>query len=92
MEEAKPLEEMATAPATEPSLPQPIDARAAVLAAQIVEGHYEVATGSHLHWLYRELSKLMHRDFALRAREEAAQQRRAPTHRGHRKRGAEVPC
>ena len=42
-----------------------------MLAAQIVEGHYESVTGSHMHWLYRELSKLMHRDFALSAREEA---------------------
>jgi hypothetical protein len=42
-----------------------------VLATQIVEGHFESATGSHMHWLYRELSKLMHRDFALSAREAA---------------------
>ena len=53
------------------SLPLPIDTRACMLATQIVEGHYESATGSHMHWLYRELSKLMHRDFALSVREEA---------------------
>lgn len=43
-----------------------------MLATQIVEGHFETVTGSHMHWLYRELSKLMHRDFALSAREEAS--------------------
>ena len=53
-----------------PILP-PVDARASVLATQIVEGHYESVTGSHMHWLYRELSKLMHREFTLAAIEEA---------------------
>ena len=57
---------------TAPSHPPPIDTRACFLATQIVEGHYESVTGSHMHWLYRELSKLMHRDFALSAREEAS--------------------
>lgn len=42
-----------------------------MLATQIVEGHYESVTGSHMHWLYRELSKLLHRDFSLSAKEEA---------------------
>lgn len=63
-----------TQPATPdsvPSNPPPIDERARALAMEIVEGHYEAATGSHMHWLYRELSKMLHRDFALRAREEA---------------------
>lgn len=53
-------------------LPKPIDTRAALLATQIVEGHFESATGSHMHWLYRELSKLMHKDFELSTRQEAS--------------------
>ena len=50
--------------------PPPIDARACFLATQIVECHNEMTTGSHMHWLIRETSKLMHRDFALSAKEE----------------------
>ena len=74
----------ATAAVNDDQLPPPIETRAMVFAMHIVEGHYESATGGHLHWMYRELSKLMHRDFALSAREEAltrsSSQRRKSVH------------
>ena len=50
--------------------PVDLDARAAQMAISIVEGHYEASTGSHMHWLYRELSTHMHRAALLAAREE----------------------
>ena len=55
-----------------------------MLATQIVEGHFESVTGSHMHWLYRELSKLMHRDFALGTREEASLKAVSNGHGGSR--------
>jgi len=63
-----------TPPTGQPSLfpPPPIDPRAPLFATQIVESHYESVTGSHMHWLYRELSKLMHKEFSLSAKEEAS--------------------
>ena len=69
-----------------PTPPPPIDYRAAFMATQIVEGHYEAATGSHMHWYYRELSKLLHREFALCAREEAAARSSGQTRRKRRRR------
>lgn len=73
---------METAVAPDPNAapttgPVDIDARAAQMAIQIVEGHFESATGSHLHWMYRELSKHMHREFNLAAREQALEQQPA---------------
>lgn len=58
-------------PITMTECPTDIDSRAAILAIQIVEGHYENAGGSHMHWLYRQCATQMHRDFMLSAREEA---------------------
>ncbi len=51
--------------------PTDIDPRAAAMAISLVEGHHEAATGSHMHWLYREVARHMHRDFTLAAREQA---------------------
>lgn len=68
------FEQAAAAPLPGPpdaAAPPDLDARATFLAMQVVEGHFEQVTGTHMHWLYRELSKNIHRDFALSAREEA---------------------
>ena len=54
--------------------PTDIDPRAAAMAISLVEGHHEAATGSHMHWLYREVARHMHRDFTLAAREQALAQ------------------
>lgn len=74
-----------------PYLPPSIDARAMALATQIVEGHFEGVTGSHMHWLYRELSKLLHRDFAVSAREEALAKRWQNAPPGRRTRRRNTP-
>ena len=43
----------------------------AALAQRIVQSHGEAVTYSHMQWLSRECAKLMMREFACTAREEA---------------------
>lgn len=74
----------------DPALPPSIDPRAAQAAIIAIERHNEGATGSHMHWLFREASRLMHREFAVAQREEALlQQSDHGKGRGHngRRRG-----